>query len=120
MGTVASSLTASGKYKNKSFDLNDMNPNIQILQENEHTHEEDDDMIGKNEALYQMKDAVREDAPVQGRMTFYFLTNITVYNNSFPIKSAFLPPFRIGKLNLSELCSDNMHFKLIDMKTKDM
>jgi hypothetical protein len=53
-----------GKYKNKSFDLNDMNPNIQILQENEHTHEEDDDMIGKNEALYQMKDAVREDATV--------------------------------------------------------
>ena len=41
-----------------------MNPNIQILQENEHTHEEDDDMIGKNEALYQMKDAVREDATV--------------------------------------------------------
>jgi hypothetical protein len=56
----------------------------------------------------------------QCRMTFYFLTNITVYNNSFPIKSAFLPPFRIGKLNLSELCSDNMHFKLIDMNTKDM
>ena len=26
------------------FDLNDMNPNIQILQENEHTHEEDDNM----------------------------------------------------------------------------
>jgi hypothetical protein len=28
-----------------------MNPNIQILQENEHTHEEDDGMIGNNEAL---------------------------------------------------------------------
>jgi hypothetical protein len=46
------------------FDLNDMNPNIQILQEIEHTHEEDDDMIGKNEALNQMKDAVREDPTV--------------------------------------------------------
>jgi hypothetical protein len=46
------------------FDLNDRNPNIQILQENEHTHEEDDDMIGKNEALYQMKDVVREDPTV--------------------------------------------------------
>ena len=41
-----------------------MNPNIQILQENEHTHEEDDDMIGENEALNQMKDAVREDPTV--------------------------------------------------------
>jgi len=38
-----------------------MNPNIQILQENEHTHVEDDDMIGKNEALNQMKDAIKED-----------------------------------------------------------
>jgi hypothetical protein len=38
--------------------LNDINPNIQILQENEHTHEEDDDLIGKNEALNQMKDAI--------------------------------------------------------------
>jgi hypothetical protein len=46
------------------FDLNDMNPNIQILQENEHTHEEDDDMIGNNEALNQMKGAVREDPTV--------------------------------------------------------
>jgi hypothetical protein len=35
------------------FDLNDMNPNIQILQENEHTHEEDDDMIGNNSFLQQ-------------------------------------------------------------------
>jgi hypothetical protein len=41
-----------------------MNPNIQILQENEHTHEEDDAMIEKNEALNQMKDAVREDPTV--------------------------------------------------------
>jgi hypothetical protein len=38
-----------------------MNPNIQILQENWHTHEEDDDMIGTNEALNQMKDGVRKD-----------------------------------------------------------
>jgi hypothetical protein len=38
-----------------------MNPHIQILQENEHTHEADDDMIGENEALNQMKDAIRED-----------------------------------------------------------
>ena len=47
---------------------------------------------------------------------------ITVYihNDSFPIKSAFLPPFRIRKRNLSELCPDNMHFKLINMKTKGM
>jgi hypothetical protein len=37
-----------------------MNPHIQIVQENEHTHEEDDDLIGKNEALNQMKDAIRE------------------------------------------------------------
>jgi hypothetical protein len=43
-----------------------------------------------------------------------------IHNGSFPIKSAFLPSFRIGKPNLSELCSDNMHFKLIDMKTKGM
>ena len=41
-----------------------MNPNIQILQENEHAHEEDDDMIGKNETLNQMKDAIREDPTV--------------------------------------------------------
>jgi hypothetical protein len=41
-----------------------MNRNIQILQENEHTHEEDDDMIEKNETLNQMKDAVREDPTV--------------------------------------------------------
>jgi hypothetical protein len=41
-----------------------MNPNIQILQENEHTYEEDDDMIRKNEALNQMKDDVREDPTV--------------------------------------------------------
>ena len=46
------------------FDLNDMNPNIQILQEIEHAHEEDDDMIGKNETLNQMKDAIREDPTV--------------------------------------------------------
>jgi hypothetical protein len=38
-----------------------MNPHIQILQENEHTHEADDDMIGENEALNQMKDDIRED-----------------------------------------------------------
>jgi hypothetical protein len=38
-----------------------MNPHIQILQENEHTHEPDDDMIGENEALNQMKDDIRED-----------------------------------------------------------
>ena len=43
-----------------------------------------------------------------------------IHNDSFPIKSAFLSPFRIRKRNLSELCSDNMHFKLIDMKTKGM
>jgi hypothetical protein len=41
-----------------------MNPNIQILQENEHTYEEDDDIIRKNEALNQMKDDVREDPTV--------------------------------------------------------
>jgi hypothetical protein len=41
-----------------------MNPNIQILQENEHTHEEDDGMIGNNEALNQIKGAVREDPTV--------------------------------------------------------
>ena len=38
-----------------------MNPNIQILQENEHTNVEDDDMIGENEALNQMEDAIKED-----------------------------------------------------------
>ena len=43
---------------------------------------------------------------------------VYIHNDSFPIKSAFLPPFRIGKPKPSELCSDNMHFKLIDMKTK--
>jgi hypothetical protein len=43
------------------FDLIDMNPNIQILQQNGHSHEEDDDMIGTNEALNQMKDGVRKD-----------------------------------------------------------
>ena len=43
---------------------------------------------------------------------------VYIHNDFFPIKSAFLPPFRIEKLNLSELCSANMHFKLIDMKTK--
>ena len=57
------------------------------------------------------------------KLGFVFITDtciITVYihNDSFPIKSAFLPPFRIRKRNLSELSSDNMHFKLIDMKTK--
>jgi hypothetical protein len=41
-----------------------MNPNIQILQENEHTHEEDDDLIEENESLNQMKNAVREDPTV--------------------------------------------------------
>jgi hypothetical protein len=46
------------------FDLNDMNPHIQIVEENEHTLEEDDDMIGNNEALNQMKGAVREDPTV--------------------------------------------------------
>jgi hypothetical protein len=41
-----------------------MKPHIQILQENEHTHEADDDMIGENEALNQMKDAIREDPTI--------------------------------------------------------
>ena len=45
---------------------------------------------------------------------------VYIHNDSFPIKSAFLPPFRFKKRNLSELCSDNMHFKLIDMITKGM
>ena len=52
------------------FDLNDMNPNIQILQENKHTHEEDDDMIGKNEALNQMKDAIKKDHTIPTKTVY--------------------------------------------------
>ena len=47
-----------------------MNPHIQILQENEHTHEADDDMIGENEALNQMKDAIREDPTIPIKMVY--------------------------------------------------
>ena len=50
----------------------------------------------------------------------YRIFTVYIHNDSFPIKSAFLPPFRFRKRNLSELCSNNMHFKLIDMKTKGM
>jgi hypothetical protein len=52
--------------------------------------------------------------------TLSHYVTVYIHNDSFPIKSAFLPPFRIRKRFLSELCSDNMHFKLIDMKTKGM
>jgi hypothetical protein len=42
---------------------------------------------------------------------WYSLTSsvntVYIHNDSFPIKSAFLPPFRIRKRNLSELCNKN-------------
>ena len=39
----------------KVFDLDDRNPNIQILQENSHTHEEDDLVIGHDRVRNTLK-----------------------------------------------------------------
>ena len=46
------------------FDLDDRNPNIQILQESSHTHEEDDLVIGHDRVRNTLRNNIRQDPSV--------------------------------------------------------
>ena len=46
------------------FDLDDRNPNIQILQESSHTHEEDDLVIGHDRVCNALRNNIRQDPSV--------------------------------------------------------
>lgn len=69
--------------------MNDVNANIQIQQENEHTHEEDDELIGKNQTLNRLRDAIREDPTVPIKRVYDRVIRImnragAVIGNIFP------------------------------------
>ena len=46
------------------FDVDDRNPNIKILQESSHTHEEDDLVIGHDRVHNTLRNNIRQDPSV--------------------------------------------------------
>lgn len=56
------------------FDLDDRNPNIQILQESSHTHEEDDLVIGHDRVRNTLRNNIRQDLSVPIKRVYDHVT----------------------------------------------